>query len=428
MSHEINLSAIASLSFADFLNSIADASIPSYIGPRAIFNSNFIPPKIVPRRKKSELIYGILKDALEDEYATNLTLYGLQGAGKNLLLNLIFKWYQSQPINDESCLEIPIIISNDCRDQELGQLLFEILHNLNDKLEIQINLSDVIQWDAISLWNSFKYLVQKSNRPIILYLQRIEYVKEEIIAKILNFAKKTENLHVITSIDTGNQFYAFNQYTQLDHRIHLNIFSNSELYEITSQRSIMAFHNLLEPEAIKLLVDYIIEYGTKVPGSCINLLKRIYPIVEEQGELLPEDIRKISQYYFEGVSIDSLAMTDYVMRTSLEERLFLDYLVNYFKSPNNYYISNIEIKKAYQMTADEMGFTLHSREFQQRFENITRAQILQRSHFNNKKNSFDLIKTELKERNDLSFHFLSLPMEEINQILEMSFGIMPEEK
>ncbi|MHA1777676.1 MAG: hypothetical protein DRO88_04875 [Promethearchaeia archaeon] len=410
-------------SFADFLNNIADSPKPGYVGPRAIFNPHYIPPKILVQRKKAELVYGILKDALEDEYSSNLTVYGLQGAGKNLLINLIFQWLSAHDVIVDIGKNSPIIILNDCKDQALGQFLFNILQNLNDKLAHQLDLQESLQWDAITMWNTFKYLVKKSPRSIILYLSQIESMEEGVIAKVLNFAKSLDKLHVVTTINTGNHFYAFNQYSGLDHRILMNSLRSSDLYEITRQRADMAFHPWLEKDAIKLIVDYIIEYGTKVPGSCISMLKHLYPIVEEQGNLTAEDIRKVSQYYFEGVSIDSLTITDYIMQTRWEERLFLDYLVNYFQNSSRFYIPGKEIQRAYQMTAEEMGFTQKSHDMLQMLTNITRSEILLPSHFSQKSGAD---KIWVEDQATLSLHYLSMPVEEVNQVLEFGFGIIPE--
>ncbi|MHA1610467.1 MAG: hypothetical protein ACTSYU_00320, partial [Promethearchaeota archaeon] len=268
----------------------------------------------------------------------------------------------------------------------------------------------------------FKLLLRKSKRPVILYMQKIEYVEDEIMEKFLNFAKSTKNLHVLSSINTGNQFYAFNQFSQLDHRVRLGILDKSELMDVVSQRSTMAFKNYMEPAALNLIIDYIIEYGTKVPGSCIDVLKRIYPIIEEKGEILAEDIRRIIQYHFEGVTIDSLAMADYVMKTSIEERLFLDYLINHFRNPAQFYIKKEEITRAYKMTAEELGFSVRSMEFGTRFQHITDSQILRPSHFVPMDPSQPNQNDVLPSRN----HYLSLPVEEVNQIIDMSFGLVKD--
>lgn len=406
--------------FASFLQMKSASEEISYIGPRAIFNPNFLPTKIIPRFKKAEIVHGIIQDAIEDDYATNLTLYGLQGAGKNLIFNVLFEWFELQQSTENEKNTAPYILSIDCTDQELGQILFSILNRFCKLMEISIRLDEVLTWDTITLWNTFKYLVSKCERPIFLYLRKIEYVEEAIIDKFLNFAKSTTNLHILTSIDTGNQTYAFNQYNQLDHRIKLGILNTNELVQIARQRSLMAFKTYLEPDVLKLIVDYIVEYGTKVPGSCINVLKRIYPLAEEQGEIMAEDIRKLIQYYFEGVSIDSLAIADYVMKTSIEERLFLDYLVNHFRNPSQFYISNQEIEKAYMMTAEELGFQVHSIEYKNRFEKIADAQILRPSCFSTKLNH----ENKKKSLNSFPSHYLSLPLEEMNQLLDMSFGMI----
>ena len=58
-----------------------------YVGARSLFDPNFIPPVFIERKKKSDLLQGVITDAIEDQYSTNINFYGLEGIGKNLLVN-----------------------------------------------------------------------------------------------------------------------------------------------------------------------------------------------------------------------------------------------------------------------------------------------------------------------------------------------------
>ncbi|TFH29570.1 MAG: hypothetical protein E4G98_03595, partial [Promethearchaeota archaeon] len=145
--------------FSAYLSILSDPSRISYVGPRAIFNHNFVPPKIIPRHKKTEVIYGVIQDSLEDNYTTNLALYGLKGAGKNLMMNVIFQWFELQnkaEKTDKGDLLSPIILTVDCDDQELGQIIFTILQELCQIMKVKLKIQEVLSWDTITLWNTFK--------------------------------------------------------------------------------------------------------------------------------------------------------------------------------------------------------------------------------------------------------------------------------
>src|SRR6056297_2275976 len=74
-----------------------------YVGPKSLFDPNFVPPKILPRKKQARLIHGLIMDALDDGYSSSINLYGLKGSGKNLQINHFFKWlveYQKDCIEE----------------------------------------------------------------------------------------------------------------------------------------------------------------------------------------------------------------------------------------------------------------------------------------------------------------------------------------
>ena len=44
----------------------------SYIGPRAVFDPNYIPPQILHRSKEEHALYSILNDSLSDNFCLNI--------------------------------------------------------------------------------------------------------------------------------------------------------------------------------------------------------------------------------------------------------------------------------------------------------------------------------------------------------------------
>jgi hypothetical protein len=385
----------------------------NFIGAKAIFDPNFIPPKVIMREKPAHSLQGIISDAITDHYTTNVTLYGMKGIGKNLLINMSLDQIKEQFLSNNT--EV-MIVKVDCNKKDLTQIFFNIISQLNPLLSNTLELQDIANLNTSKLWNLLKYLIQKKDSPIIIYLKNPEEIPSEHMNKIFSFAKTTNNLQVITSLNTGAQRYSFKQYENMDNHIPLDIFTTPELYDITADRAIMTFQNPIASEAVQNIVDFVTEFDVKVPGSCINMLKEIYPIIQNKNGLSAEDLREVSQYYFEGFSLDALTMADFVMQTTIEDRLFLDYLINYFQKPNHFYIPFKEIKKAFMMTSEELGFQPYKREFYQSFGKILNAQILRPSNCKLSKTiepQYGVIPVD---------HFLTLPLSEVSEIMKVSFG------
>ncbi|MHA2001136.1 MAG: hypothetical protein ACTSVU_03500, partial [Promethearchaeota archaeon] len=349
-----------------------------YIGSRAIFDPNFVPPHFNPRVKKAQLIQGTISNAIEDEYSTNINLYGLKGSGKNLHINHFLDWLEHSGMNSSNSISTkPLhIIRVDCSQKDLGQLFFGMINELGKFLGLKLNLSDIMQMTPANQWNSFKLLIQKVKAPIIMYLHETEQLEPQYISKIFNFAKEAKNLQIITSINTGVQRYSFRQYNAMDHKIRMDTYETGELLNIVDQRSTMAFQNGLSVDTQKMVVDLVSEFDMQVPGSCVKMLCEINPIIQQKGDVTSEDLRELSQYFFDSYNIDSLSMADFVMNTSIEDRLFLDYLIGYFRLPSQFFIPFQEIKNAYRMSCEELGAQTRNKQFLQSFSKITKAHIL----------------------------------------------------
>jgi len=62
-----------------------------YVGPKAIFDPNFIPPKLLFRKKEENSLYSILNDSITDEFPLNILYQGIQGIGKKVIINKVLK-------------------------------------------------------------------------------------------------------------------------------------------------------------------------------------------------------------------------------------------------------------------------------------------------------------------------------------------------
>ena len=405
------------------LNSKSDKI--QYVGARALFDPNFIPPVFIERKKKTALLQGVITDAIEDQYSTNINFYGLEGIGKNLLVNNFLQDISLRQVDasikgKSSCKNLNqniYILRVDCSEKEIEQIFFTILSQLCSIIKLQFNINEILKSTPSKLWNFIKLIMDRLEHPVILFLQKSENISPFYLTKLYKYAKNSHRMQIITTINTGLQRYSFKQYQGMDHRIQMGLYDIKNLEQITTDRSIMAFKKSLEPESISLVVDYISEYDLMVPGACMNLLKEMYPVIHQNGGLTPEIFRNTTQYYFDSYNLDAITFADFVISSSIEDRLFLEYLVDFFRSKNNFYIPFNDIRQAYSITCEELGYEILDQEFLNSFRKITQAQVFCPSK---------IFQRDGKRENNGVYcvpHFLTLPVHEVNELLNVSFGM-----
>jgi len=269
----------------------------------------------------------------------------------------------------------------------------------------------------VKLWTSLKLILDRLKHPVILSLQKSENISPFYLTKLYKYAKNSNKIQIITTINTGLQNYSFKQYQGMDHRIQLGLYDIKNLKQIATDRSIMAFEKALEQDSISLIVDYISEYDLMVPGACMNLLKEMYPVIHQSGDLTPEILRRTTQYYFDSYNLDAITFADFVISSSIEDRLFLEYLVDFFRSKNNFYIPYQDIKQAYSMTCEELGYEILEQEFFSSLRKITNSQVFCPSKI------FQRVGNKENYGVYCVPHFLTLPVNEVNELLNVSFGM-----
>ena len=59
------------------------------VGPKALFDHNFIPPNLLHRKKEEKSLYSILDDSISDDYSLNILYQGIDGIGKKVIINKV---------------------------------------------------------------------------------------------------------------------------------------------------------------------------------------------------------------------------------------------------------------------------------------------------------------------------------------------------
>ncbi|MHA2123294.1 MAG: hypothetical protein ACW990_19010, partial [Promethearchaeota archaeon] len=63
--------------------------VKNTVGPKALFDPEFIPPKLLYRKKEQNSLNSILTDSIIDKFSLNILYQGINGIGKKAMANKV---------------------------------------------------------------------------------------------------------------------------------------------------------------------------------------------------------------------------------------------------------------------------------------------------------------------------------------------------
>ena len=344
----------------------------NYIGPKALFDPNYIPPTLLHRKKEQNSLFSILNDSISDEFCLNILYHGMNGIGKKVIVNkvvndLLVKNKENFKINK---------ISVDCKEKEIGELIFSLLNELNSFSNFNFNYQSILNSNLSHLWNTFKIVCNKTDSHLLFIFNNIEYLEPEIFQKFMQFSKETN----ITLISTVNKFLkpgTMDLLSDFDFKHKLAFFSYSELYSILNQRALLSFSHEIDKNLIRYITDLICEEYVPVPGKGIEILRNIYPILKNNKGSCNFDLLEICQNQFDTFQIsDEFNMINYLSEVDILSIIFLDNLSNLFLKKMKYYVSFNELTECYELSCEYLEYTKNSNEFYSLIEEMLNIGII----------------------------------------------------
>lgn len=352
----------------------------------------------------------LLHDMTTDQKGSLSVLTGQKGTGKTLVLQQVKLLYPA-----------PHYVLIDCEEKDELGIVIDIIDSLSSLLGKDLNLELVLKIDFTAAWTMMLSLLGKLTSPFVLILYGTEYVKQSLVKKLMAITEKLKNFNLVLSFNVvGSSFRVLDNH-ESDLKLSFNQYSHSDLYQITKDRCDLAFPNGLTKSSISYIVDIISEFGTKVPGTCVNYLKEIYPTVIQEKSIDAEGLRKLSQYFFDGQSLEAISLADFIIESDEVERLVLDNMVSYFKDADHSYIPFKEMKNAYLMGIEPFGYEKSSSEF---------AQIIKRLNDNMILLPSPLQIPESKRKYGIYpiSHYLTIPADEVSELLSVCYGDPDDER
>ncbi|MFX1377824.1 MAG: hypothetical protein ACFFA4_01915 [Promethearchaeota archaeon] len=386
----------------------------NYIGPKALFDPNYVPPRLLYRKKEENSLHSILNDSISDQFSLNILYHGMNGIGKKVIVNKVIN---DLLIEKGDCLKINKI-SVDCKEKEIDDLLLSLLNELTNCSDVNFNYQTILNSSLSHLWNTFKFICNKLDSHLFFIFNNVEYLDPEIFQKFLLFSKETN----ITLISTINKFLKpgyMDLLSEFDFKHKLNFFSYHELYSILKQRVLLSFSNEIDKDLIRYITDLICEEYAPVPGKGIEILRDIYPIIKNNKEYRNFELLEICQNEFDSFQIsDEFSLINYLSEEDMLTVIFLDNLSNHFMHKMNYYISFNKLRESYELSCETLEYKKDINEFYCLIEELLNMGIIKPSKRTKSKNN---VNNGFNNRN-CDFFFTIINPKQIKVIIDTIFN------
>ncbi|TKJ21903.1 MAG: hypothetical protein CEE43_08145 [Promethearchaeota archaeon Loki_b32] len=347
----------------------------NYIGTKALFDPNFIPPRLLYRKKEEDSLFSILNDSISDEFCLNILYQGINGIGKKAVINKVLNDLLNQ---NKDFIQINNVFV-DCKEKNIEEVIFSLLSEIITFSNINIDLRSILNSDISNLWNTFKFISNKVDSHLFFIFNNIEYLEPEIFNKFLQFSREAN----ITLISTANKIIrpgTIDLLSEFDFKNRLNFFTYHELYAILKQRVLLSFSHEIDNQLIQYITDLICEQYVPVPGKGIDILRDIYPILKNKNNISNFELLEICQNEFDNFQIsDEFSMFYYLSEEDILTVIFLDNLSNYFMRKMNYYISLEELQELYEISCEILEYNKNFNEFRKLTEELLNIGIIKTS-------------------------------------------------
>jgi hypothetical protein len=385
----------------------------NFVGPKALFDPNYIPPHLLYRKKELNSLVSILNDSISDKFSLNILYQGINGIGKRAIANKVINDLSHQNNGDRDIHKICI----DCKEKDFEELIFTILPDLLNLSKFKINYDSLLNSNLSHLWNVFKLLCKRIDHKLFFIFTNVEYLTPEIFKKFLQVGKETN----ITSIYTINKILrpvTINLLPEFDLKKKLNYFNYKELYSILKQRILLTFSHEVDGEIIKYISDLVCEQYVPVPGKGIEILRDLYPLLKNKQKIMNCDLIELCQNNFDQMQIhDEFSMLNYISDEDFLNIIFLDNLSSHFINKMNYYISLKELEELYYVSCESLEYEKSINEFRSLIKDLLNIGIIRPSRKTPRGKKSQL----LDNLENCSFYFMVISPNQLKAILDTFF-------
>ncbi len=316
--------------------------------PRGLFDPYYVPEILLHRDRELAMIDGVYSDSYEDEYGINCLVHGITGVGRT-----VFSRYFITKIVPTKFDAHTVYV-----DARLKSTT-EIVSELSDKILALENRPVTIAFDLDQLWVQFKRAASASPKRTIFVIDNIDETNDEVYAKLARLSKeiKASTIGILNSHDYRSLTKMPATSMAYDFEVPLDIFTQSQLYDIIRMRVEDTFPMGLTEEVIRYLCDVISEFDASKPKSSIEALKVLWPLAQTGQDIDSDAVRaatsKITsithdQDYMD--IVDVISMNDFMTLLVLEA--LSEHLMRY---KTEAYIDRQILDELVEIKCEEMG-------------------------------------------------------------------------
>lgn len=364
-----------------------------YVGTRALFDPEFVPPRLPGREKEVKRLRGFLTDMTEDHCATNVVVTGIPGIGKKALVNATIP------------AEAPIVRKIDCSNKIIEEILGTMVASLTGA---DLGPFHLLNASIPQLWNTLRLACKKYRREPSLprtrrdgsrgtrgpdgiqgpdatprpdgnphpdgttataqcptfVLQSVNHVQDGYLEKFFRFGKECA-VNVIATWESTALTRADLPSRYSDYRVNLTPVQSKDLYEIARDRLELALPGTVPASVPAIVVDLVDEFSIRAPGACINILKDVYPALKNEESLSFELVRDACKYHFSSPDFlpNELQLLHDVGDADFLLKMFIDEIAALFGRPGKFYASHQELRERYAVACEVVDVPKNTREF-----------------------------------------------------------------
>ncbi|MHA2130090.1 MAG: hypothetical protein ACW99L_08965 [Promethearchaeota archaeon] len=386
---------------------------PYAVGPKALFDPNFIPPHLMYRKKEENSLKSILSDSISDKFCLNILYQGINGIGKKVIVNKVINDLTNENLGYNDLHRVCI----DCKEKDFEELVFTIISDLSNLTTPKLNFENLLNSSLSHLWNVLKLLCKKIDFGLFFVFSNVEYLKPKVLKKFLHIGKEN-NISSLYTINKIMRPTTIDILSEFDLKKKLKFYTYEELYSILKQRVLLTFPHEIDDELIRYIADIICEQYVPVPGKGIEIFRDIYPILKDKNKIKNFELMELLQNHFDQIQIsDEFTMLNYISEEDVLTIIFLDNLSHFFISKMNYYITLDELEEIYDISCESLDYKKNYNEFHNIIKGLLNSGIIKSSKKLHRQNNAYLLDNAL----NVDSYFMVISPNQIKTLIDTVF-------
>jgi hypothetical protein len=375
----------------------------AFVGPRALFDPAFVPPKVWGKQREIEGLRGLFRDAVEGQYQTSAVVCGPLGAGKTLTVTCALR-------------EVPGVetLHVDCEEKAPLKILFGLISALGELVGAPLTLEQALRIDLEAAWNLLGLLLKKVVQPLVVFLDTSEFIDPSFLRHLIRVTRGHHCVSIVCALNARREaLHGALAELGAESTTLLEGSRATAMRGLTGDRVRLAFRR---PDAVPVeyISDLASEYGDGLPGAAVRLLRQLYPHSTGVGDVHIEQVRELCQHEFEGYQLEAFTVANWLIDADVLGRLYLDNIVTAFKEES--YLPFRGLQEQFGLACEALEYDVDLEEFHTLTRDLVSIDVLRPSRYS--------LEQGAAKRGGLYVapYFLAMPAFELGELVAACFA------